>query len=222
MKCCFLLPRLSCSLVFSAHVKSINFYYFTFSKKADKIDCHDYHSFFLSPNYIPNRWLCWHWGSCVYLDCDFSFHSFLRWFLTMQIFAHFRKCDLYTTNLVVSVQCRVWSGHTCSRTQIWSPLQHRLTQIQTGRACECCVCVCLQSTNVPGPIAWLLCAGVAVASSRRASWMWCLRVSVGPQVLLWWCPRVVFQGRWRGCSQAASSPAGQPWWVELKPDGPEG
>lgn len=112
----------------------------------------------------------------------------------------------------------VWMEHTCSRTHIWSTLQHRLAQIQTGE-CRLCVCACecppfsvfLHCIDVPCPIVWPLCAWVAVVSSRRASWRWCPQVSVVRQVLLWWCHQMVSQGRLPECSQGASSPAGQPW-----------
>lgn len=117
----------------------------------------------------------------------------------------------------------VWSGHTCSCTQIWSTLQHRLTRIQTGRASKCCVWEsdeCLGCIHIPYPIVWPLCVWEVVASSRQASWKWCLQVSVAPRVLLWWCPLMVSQDRLPGCSQVASFPAGQPWWDELTRDEP--
>lgn len=89
-----------------------------------------------------------------------------------------------------------------------------------------CTCVflsivCLHCADIPCPVVSPLCAWVAVASSRRASWRWCLQVSGVQQVLLWWCHRVASRGRLPGCSQVASSLAGRPWWDELTLGGPE-
>lgn len=125
---------------------------------------------------------------------------------------------------------KVWSGNTWSQTWIWLTLQHRLAQIHTGRASDCflCVrvcfsltCVCVHCTDIPCPVVSPLCVWVAVASSRQASWRWCLQVSGVQQVLLWWCHRVASRGRLPGCSQVASSLAGRPWWDGRTPDVPE-
>lgn len=78
-------------------------------------------------------------------------------------FSRWRLCwtackEMWPSKHVSSDECAegqadtatVWSGHTCSCTQIWSTLQHRLTRIQTGGGLPnaVCLCVCVSFTIV--------------------------------------------------------------------------